>query len=307
MLVLKTERLSLRWARAEDAEFICELLNEPSWLANIGDRGVRTPDDARVWIEERLLGNCWRQGFGFWVVERTADGALLGICGLVLRDGLPDVDVGYALLPRFWGGGYAREAAAASLRYGADVLGLTRLLAITSADNAASARVLEAIGMRFEGLQQLPDYPEPSRLFGWTAPAAEPLDDRAQIELLLQKFSMALSNRHGPATLAALPHWLLPQASLTRGSAAGLNSVSLQGFMTPRAHLLMGGRLLGFEEHTVEQRIDVFGRVAQAWLRYRRSGQMDGAEISGEGFKSLQLLKTEAGWKIASLAWQDLP
>ncbi|MGS0758428.1 GNAT family N-acetyltransferase, partial [Roseateles sp. GG27B] len=89
-----------------------------------------------------------------------------------------------------------REAAAASLRYGADVLGLTRLLAITSADNAASARVLEAIGMRFEGLQQLPDYAEPSRLFGWTAPAAEPLDDRAQIELLLQKFSMALSNRH---------------------------------------------------------------------------------------------------------------
>jgi RimJ/RimL family protein N-acetyltransferase len=307
MLVLKTERLSLRWARPEDAEFICELLNEPSWLANIGDRGVRTPDDARVWIEERLLGNCWRQGFGFWVVERTADGALLGICGLVLRDGLPNVDVGYALLPRFWGAGYAREAAAASLRYGADVLGLTRLLAITSAANAASARVLEAIGMHFEGLQQLPDYAEPSRLFGWTAVAAAPLDDRAQIELLLQKFSNALSNRHGLATLAALPHWLLPQASLTRGSAAGLSSVSLQGFMTQRAHLLMGERLLGFEEQTVEQRIEVFGRVAQAWLRYRRSGQMDGTQISGEGFKSLQLLKTEAGWKIASLAWQDLP
>jgi len=128
-----------------------------------------------------------------------------------------------------------------------------------------------------------------------------------QIELLLQKLSTALSNRHGPATLAALPHWLLPQASLTRGSAAGLSSVSLQGFMTQRAHLLMGERLLGFEEQTVEQRIEVFGRVAQAWLRYRRSGQMDGTQISGEGFKSLQLLKTEAGWKIASLAWQDLP
>jgi RimJ/RimL family protein N-acetyltransferase len=306
MLVLKTERLDLRWATPADADFICGLLNEPSWLQNIGDRGVRTAEDARAWIEERLLGNCWAQGFGFWAVERAADGVLIGICGLVLREGLPDVDVGYAFVPQFWGQGFAREAAGACLQYGREVLGLRRVLALTNPDNAASGRVLEAIGLRLEETRVLDGQTSPSRIYGWTDPA-EPLDDAAQIDFLLRRFFAAFSNRQGVPTLAALPYWMLPQAHITRGEAGGLASLSLRQFIEPRAELLRpGGRLQDFEETVLEQRIEQFGRIAQVWLRYTKSGRLDGEPCNGEGYKTLQLLKTARGWRIAALAWQDL-
>ena len=126
---------------------------------------MHTLEDARTWIRERLIGNYERQGFGFWAVERRADAALMGMCGLVKRDTLAHVDIGYAFLPAFWGQGYAREAAAASLAYARDTLGLRRVLAITNPDNAASARVLEAIGMRLEDTRQLAGEDRLTRVF----------------------------------------------------------------------------------------------------------------------------------------------
>ena len=165
MLVLETERLRLRWYAEADAAFILTLLNEPSWIANIGQRNVHTLDDARSWIRERLIGNYEKQGFGFWAVERRADDALIGMCGLVKRDTLPAVDIGYAFLPAFWGQGYAREAAAACLAYARNTLGLRRVLAITGPDNAASAGVLEAIGMTYEDTRVLEGEERLTRVF----------------------------------------------------------------------------------------------------------------------------------------------
>jgi len=165
MLVLETERLRLRWYAEADAPFILKLLNEPSWIANIGQRNVQTLDDARTWIRERLIGNYERQGFGFWAVERREDSALIGMCGLVKRDTLPHVDIGYAFLPAFWGHGYAREAAAACLDYARNTLGLRRVLAITGPDNASSARVLEAIGLTYEDTRVLEGEERLTRVF----------------------------------------------------------------------------------------------------------------------------------------------
>ena len=174
MEILRTPRLRLRHFVVEDAPWVLTLLNTPGWLTHIGDRGVRTDEQARDWVENRLIGNYHRQGHGFWAVERLEDGIVLGMCGLVHRPGLPQVDVGYALLPAFWGQGYAKEAAAACLAHGHGALGLARILAITSLGNAASARVLVAIGMRDEGLWQMPGEASPCRLFasGEAAPTA---------------------------------------------------------------------------------------------------------------------------------------
>jgi RimJ/RimL family protein N-acetyltransferase len=150
MTVLQTGRIALRRLTTDDASFIRELVNEPSWIRYIGERNVRTDDDARAYLVRGPIAMYERHGFGLWMCESKASGEPLGICGLIKRDTLEDVDLGFAFLPRFWGQGYAREAAAAVLDYGREVLELDRIVAITSPDNTASIRLLEKLGLRLE-------------------------------------------------------------------------------------------------------------------------------------------------------------
>ncbi len=153
--VLQTERLVLRHLGAADAPFVLRLLNEPSWLQNIGDRGVRTLADAQRYIETGPVEMYRRLGFGLYQVCLKVNGEPVGLCGLLKRDSLDDVDLGFALLPEFWGQGYAREAAAAVMAYGRRELGLSRILAIIARTNDASRRVLERLGFGFEGVVRL--------------------------------------------------------------------------------------------------------------------------------------------------------
>ena len=150
MKILETPRLVLRRLHAGDAAFIFELVNDPSWLRYIGDKGVKSVEDARGYIERGPMAMYERLGFGLWVVEVKASGAAAGICGLIKRDTLPDVDIGYAFLPRHRAQGYAFEAAAATLDYARHVLGLARIVAITSPGNERSSRLLEKLGLRLE-------------------------------------------------------------------------------------------------------------------------------------------------------------
>ncbi len=162
---MKTARLTLRPFTLEDAAFIVELLNDPGWLRFIGDRKVRTIDDARHYLTNGAIAHAAKHGFALGAVQRSSDGALLGMCGLIRREGLDDVDLGYAFLPACRGHGYAREAAAAWLACGFERFGLKRIVAITSVDNAASGKVLEAIGMRFEQRLRVPGHEDDSLLY----------------------------------------------------------------------------------------------------------------------------------------------
>lgn len=155
MQVLETDRLSLRRLTLDDAPFILRLVNEPSWLRFIGDKGVRDLDDARGYLLSGPLDMYARLGFGLFMVELKDGGQPVGMCGLIKRDTLPDVDIGYAFIPEYWGRGYAIEAAKAVLSYGHHTHGLQRIVAITSPDNDSSVRVLEKLGMKFEGMLQL--------------------------------------------------------------------------------------------------------------------------------------------------------
>ena len=145
---LTTPRLTVRFLRPEDNALILELLTSPTWLEFIGDRGVRTLGDADGYIA-RMQDRYVQLGFGFCLVQ-LKDGAKIGICGLIQRDSLPDVDIGFALLPRFAGHGLALEAAWATLEYARDTLKLPRLAGITTPDNTRSIRLLEMLGLRFE-------------------------------------------------------------------------------------------------------------------------------------------------------------
>lgn len=150
---------------ADDAPFMRGLLNEPSWLRFIGDRGVRTLDDARNYILTGPVASYARLGFGLNVVELKESGSPIGICGLVKRDFLDDVDIGFAFLPQYWRQGYAYEAASAVMGYGTETLDLKRIVAITAADNHSSARLLEKLGLRFERMVSYPGDGHDVRLF----------------------------------------------------------------------------------------------------------------------------------------------
>jgi [ribosomal protein S5]-alanine N-acetyltransferase len=164
-MILETPRLTMREATADDAAFILDLLNAPGFIQGIGDRGVRTLDQARDYIETRMVGSYRDHGFGMWVVTAKGEGEPAGLCGLVRRDVLPHVDLGYAFLERWWGRGYAQEAAAAVLAHAHAVLGLTTVAAIVNPDNAASRRVLEKTGFSFIDVRHLDGWDQPSAYY----------------------------------------------------------------------------------------------------------------------------------------------
>lgn len=155
--VLETDHLALRRLALDDADFILDLLNDPSFLRYVGDKGVRTQEDARRYILEGPVDSYERFGFGLYLVTVKETGVRTGICGLLKRETLPDVDVGFAFLPAFRSKGYATESASAVVAYGRDVLGLRRIVAITTPDNEGSIHVLEKIGFRFERMIRLAD------------------------------------------------------------------------------------------------------------------------------------------------------
>ena len=177
-MVLQSERLVLREFDLDDAQFILELLNEPAFLRFIGDKGVRTLGDAREYLTRGPIESYRRNGFGLYLAGLSEDGTPIGMCGLVKREGLADVDVGFALRSRYWSRGYAVEAARAVLAYGGESLNLGRIVAIAAPDNRASIAVLEKIGLEFERLIRLSaDGPE-VKLFG-PATAARSSAERA--------------------------------------------------------------------------------------------------------------------------------
>lgn len=160
-IVLRTERLDLRHLDPdEDAAFILRLVNEPSWLRYIGDRGVRTQDAARRYILEGPVEMYDRLGFGLFLVELRDGAQPIGLCGLIKRDALEDVDIGFAFLPEYWSRGYAFESSSAVLSWGRRVHGLARVVAVTSPDNDASSRLLRRLGFRYaRRLQLSPEAP----------------------------------------------------------------------------------------------------------------------------------------------------
>jgi len=193
MKILETERLILREIVESDAEFILDLLNQPSFIKYIGDRNVRTLEQSREFIESRYRKSYAENGFGLWAVElkiqdsrfeiqdsefkvqdseiRNPESELqnpaIGMCGFVRRESLPDADIGFAFLPQFERKGYALESARAAMNYGRKVLGLKRVLAITTPDNESSGRLLEKLGFKYDGLITQPPDAEELKLFSF--------------------------------------------------------------------------------------------------------------------------------------------
>jgi RimJ/RimL family protein N-acetyltransferase len=167
VLILQTERLNLRTVELSDAPFYLGLLNEPSWIQNIGDRGVRTLEQARQAITDGPIAMHTQRGHSLYIVEIKDGLAPAGLCGLIKRDALVDVDIGYAFLPQYWGQGYAHEAAQAVMQYAKDTVALHRLAAITSPENGSSNRLLRKLGFKFEKLTRIDPNGADTKLYGF--------------------------------------------------------------------------------------------------------------------------------------------
>ncbi len=166
MKILESERLILRPLTADDGDFMLELMNEPGFIKYVADRGLRTATDAAGYIEEKILPSYARFGFGFYRVDLKDSATPIGISGLVKRETLADVDVGFALLARFCGQGYAYEAAAAVMQHARNELGLKRIVGVTAPGNRESIKLLEKLGLQFQRKIHLPGYGPESLLFG---------------------------------------------------------------------------------------------------------------------------------------------
>ena len=164
MVKIQTERLSLRHFERADAPFLMQLLNTEGWIKYIGDRNVHTLAEAETYML-RFTEHYALHGFGFYLVERTADRTPLGMCGLMCREGLDDIDIGFAFMPEFGGQGYAYEAAAATMLHARNDLNRSTVLAITVAYNAKSIRLIEKIGLTFQKIIRIPNDEEELMLF----------------------------------------------------------------------------------------------------------------------------------------------
>lgn len=165
MVVLETERLFLLQLSIENAQFILTLLNEPSFVRYIGDKKVRNIKDAQQYILNGPVKSYEQNGFGLYLVELKDTHTPIGMCGLLKRDELPDVDIGFAFLPDFWNRGLASEAATAVLKYAQETLQLKRIVAITNPDNYASIKLLQRLGFTFERLLKLSQDGDEVKLF----------------------------------------------------------------------------------------------------------------------------------------------
>ncbi len=304
-MLFSTERLLLREFTPHDANFLIELVTDPDWIRFIGDTQVLTVDDAKTYIERRLMAMYHRLGFGLWLVERSTDQTPVGMCGLVKRDSLADVDVGFAFARAHRGHGYALEAAQGTVKYAEHTLGLRRLVAITSPDNERSARLLKTLGMTLEQRYVLPGETRETCRYAMALPERPETDDSLEIDLLVRRFFAAFTNRGGPAPLASLAEVCHPSVQLISNTGVVPEVFGLAAFIAPRQALLTDGRLTEFEEFEMESETAIHGRLAHRRSRYRKSGVLNGTPLEGGGNKVFQLVKSSAGWRIASVAWED--
>lgn len=164
-VVLETERLILRQFTIDDTKFILELVNSQGWIANIGDRNIKTNEQAKAYLQKGPLKSYADNGFGLWLVELKTDKAPIGICGIIKRENLENPDIGFAFLPEFTGKGFAYEIANATLAFAINILKLPVILGITIPTNKASIKLLEKIGLKFNKTFNLPNDPKALLLF----------------------------------------------------------------------------------------------------------------------------------------------
>ena len=299
--ILETQRLILREFNLDDAPFILNLVNAPNWLEFIGDKKVKTNQDAINYLKNGPLKSYLDYGFGLWLVQLKGSKTRIGMCGLVNRETLENIDIGFALLPEYSKSGYGIEMASATLNYAQNILKIDKIIAITDAKNNSSIRLLNKIGLIFEKELVLSKN-DPVLVF--TTPDNN--QDKAQIDSITTLFFQAFTNTNNKIPqLEVLYDLFVPTATISNNTNGKIEHFTLQSFISPRKQLLCNGELTNFEEMEVSCQTEIYKNLAQRFCLYKKSGTLNGNYFQGSGTKLFQFVKVNNQWKINAVVWCD--
>ncbi|TPN89108.1 GNAT family N-acetyltransferase [Aquimarina algicola] len=300
-MILETERLLLREFTIDDADFILELVNTPQWLKYIGDKGVKTLNDAEKYLKEGPITSYRDNGFGLWLVQLKNTNIAIGMCGLVNRNTLDHIDIGFAMLPDYSKKGYGFEIASATLNYAKNSLNIDKVIAITDPNNIASIQLLNKLGLHFEKTLKLSD--DDSVLV--FAPALY-TNDRKKINDITANFYAVFANiKVKKPNVDALQELFVSNGRLTNNTYDTSEVLDLKDFISSRKKILSDGALLDFSEGEIYHKTEVFNTIAHRFSFYQKSGKLNGTHFESKGMKTIQFIKENEEWKILSVAWSD--
>lgn len=223
------------------------------------------------------------------------------MCGLVNRESLEDIDIGFALLPEYAHLGYAYEIASATIRYAKNVLGINKVVAITDASNTSSIKLLNKIGLQFEKTVSLA-INDSALLFS----PADTSKDQGEIDVLITRFFNLFTNKNGAVpNVTDIKNIFIPEGIITSNTGEKAEIYDLDSFISPREKMLSDGTLTDFSEREISHTTTIFRNVAQRFCLYEKSGILNGSSFETRGMKTIQLVKVNGTWKISSVAWSD--
>lgn len=287
-----TDRLLLKKLSRGDEDFIFNLLNSEGWIKFIGDRNIKTTEDAEAYIQ-KISDNPTTD---YWTVSIKESGEKIGLVTLIRRDYLEHPDIGFAFLPGFGKKGYAEEAASALLNELIKEQDIKAVAAITVKDNINSIRLLEKLGLRFE--KEIERDNEILLLYIASL-------DKLQIDVLVKNFFGIFNNNNRQPDWQQLNDLCLAETTIIKMNAQKGSVYNLDTFIEPRKKILSDGTLTAFEETEISESTTISGNIAQRFSRYQKSGYLNGNHFKEFGNKSFQFIKTEMGWRISSLVWED--
>jgi len=289
---LTSKRLLLTKLSLNDADFIFKLVNSPGWLRFIGDRNVRTQEDARLFVLKVLSS----PNVNYWIVRLVDQQTPIGLVSFIKRDYLDFYDVGFAFLPANSKQGYAYEAAVTLMKHISKEYTYPQILATTVKENSNSITLLKKLGFRFD--RQIAAENEELLVYSISV-------DQFLINQLTKSFFNLFSNFSGPVNLNEVFAMCLPETLIIKKSSVNQEVYTLQTFIEPRQKILTDGTLTSFEEKEIAEETKVVGAIAQRFSRYEKKGCFAGKDFQQTGNKFFQFVKTLEGWKISAVIWED--
>ncbi len=301
-LVVQTERISLSKFSDEDAPFIIQLLNSKGWLDFIGNRNVRTTEDALNYLNKSIYSGYTDNGYGLWKVTLNDGGEPIGMCGLLKRSDLPSSDIGFAFLPEYIGQGFGQEASKAVLQIAAEKFKLDEVLAITDPANTKSIGLLIKSGFGFSKSVSMHEGKETLLLFSNRATQTE----EAKIDLVTARFYAVFDNRNNKGPHLDLLRDLCSEfVSVCKYASNTTECFTLDSFIPPREKILTDGTLNEFTEIELSSRLQIENNLAFRISYYSKSGILNGRRFETKGTKFLSFVKTNGQWEIVSILWED--
>ena len=154
--LIETPRLIMREFTLDDVDAVFEFSSEHEVMKLTGDPTLTSPEEARSIITDIWLPEYKKYGYARYALVHKGDNKVIGFCGLKyippgdLGDNEGAPDIGYRMLSKYWGQGLGFEAAQAAMEYGRKTLGLTNIFGDAVVENAASNRILQKLGLKFE-------------------------------------------------------------------------------------------------------------------------------------------------------------